>query len=183
MADRRKIRSDREIRRVFLALLQKKGIERITVKEITDGADIGRSTFYLHYHDVYELYETIERETLNDLYVIFCDKRGATAQEVILNRVTASIDYIYDNIELIRLIFSSYGSLHKLQQYCAKYLFADYYLDNKEAYGIIETNFIAWGVVGVLESWVGNDSKIEKTQLADILIKILTGFTASSLSN
>ena len=45
----------------LLSLLEKKDIEYITVTEITKKAGVNRSTFYLHYDDVYDLLEeTIE---------------------------------------------------------------------------------------------------------------------------
>ena len=45
----------------LLSLLEKKDIEFITVTEITKKAGVNRSTFYLHYDNVYELLEeTIE---------------------------------------------------------------------------------------------------------------------------
>lgn len=45
----------------LLSLLEKKDIEFITVTEITKKAGVNRSTFYLHYDDIYELLEeTIE---------------------------------------------------------------------------------------------------------------------------
>ena len=45
----------------LLALLEKKDLEFITVTEITKKAGVNRSTFYLHYDNIYELFEeTIE---------------------------------------------------------------------------------------------------------------------------
>ena len=46
----------------LLCLLEKKDIEFITVKEICKKAGVNRSTFYLHYENIYELLaETIEK--------------------------------------------------------------------------------------------------------------------------
>ena len=52
----------------LLSLLEKKDIEFITVTEITKKAGVNRSTFYLHYDNIYELLEeTIEN--LNKQFV------------------------------------------------------------------------------------------------------------------
>ncbi len=48
----RRVRRTRELlRSALLSLVQEKGYDRITVQDILDRADIGRSTFYAHYRD------------------------------------------------------------------------------------------------------------------------------------
>jgi AcrR family transcriptional regulator len=49
--DRRVRRTRDLLRRALLSLIQEKGYDRITVQDILDRADIGRSTFYAHYRD------------------------------------------------------------------------------------------------------------------------------------
>jgi AcrR family transcriptional regulator len=43
------------LREAFFALILEKGYEAVTVEEITERADLGRTTFYLHYHDKEDL--------------------------------------------------------------------------------------------------------------------------------
>ena len=40
-------------------LLNRKTLNKITVKDITDDCGVNRQTFYYHFHDVYELVEWI----------------------------------------------------------------------------------------------------------------------------
>lgn len=48
----RRVRKTRELlRSALLALILEKGYYRITVQDILDRADVGRSTFYAHYRD------------------------------------------------------------------------------------------------------------------------------------
>lgn len=59
--DRRKARTRRLLREALFALMLEKGYETITIEDITERADIGRTTFYLHYKDKEELLlESIE---------------------------------------------------------------------------------------------------------------------------
>ena len=52
----RRVRRTRELlRRALLDLILEKGYDRITVRDILDRADVGRSTFYAHYRDKDEL--------------------------------------------------------------------------------------------------------------------------------
>ena len=47
--DRRQKKTRKAILSSFRALLEKRRYDRITVQEIIDGADVGRSTFYSHF--------------------------------------------------------------------------------------------------------------------------------------
>ena len=48
----------------FLERLEEKPVNRITVREVCDGAGINRSTFYKYYHDCFDLMEQLENEAL-----------------------------------------------------------------------------------------------------------------------
>jgi AcrR family transcriptional regulator len=53
--DRRRVRTRQMLRNALLELIDEKGYESVTVQEITDRADLGRATFYLHFKDKDEL--------------------------------------------------------------------------------------------------------------------------------
>lgn len=55
----------RVIKESFLALLHEKPINKITVKEVCEAAEINRATFYSHYSDCFALMESIEQELLD----------------------------------------------------------------------------------------------------------------------
>lgn len=61
MADRRVQKTKAAIREAFLALLDKKPLEEITVTELAKEANIERKTFYLHYNNIGEIVEEIEQ--------------------------------------------------------------------------------------------------------------------------
>ena len=59
--DLRQQRTKRSIVNAFLALRSERPLEKITVRELSERAEIHKATFYLHYHDVYELSEQLEK--------------------------------------------------------------------------------------------------------------------------
>ncbi|MDN6618009.1 MAG: TetR/AcrR family transcriptional regulator, partial [Enterococcus sp.] len=69
--DRRTIKTRTAIKSAFLAILKEKSINKITISELSEKANIGRGTFYLHYHDLYDLYESIEQDLYAELVEIF----------------------------------------------------------------------------------------------------------------
>jgi AcrR family transcriptional regulator len=55
MVDRRVQRTRRLLHKALMSLILEKKYESITVQEILDRADVGRSTFYMHFRDKDEL--------------------------------------------------------------------------------------------------------------------------------
>jgi len=53
--DRRILRSKKALRDALVELIQEKGYDTVSVEEITQRANVGRATFYLHYKDKEEL--------------------------------------------------------------------------------------------------------------------------------
>ena len=59
----------------FKELIMKMPFEKITVKMITDGADVIRPTFYKHFQDKYEVMEQMDYEEIDCLwYSVWYDK-------------------------------------------------------------------------------------------------------------
>jgi AcrR family transcriptional regulator len=61
-ADRRARRSIRLLKQSFRELVSEKGFSSVTVQDITDRADVNRSTFYAHFTDKYALLDEIIRD-------------------------------------------------------------------------------------------------------------------------
>ena len=57
----------RNIRTVFIELVNEKPIDNITVKELCERALINKATFYLHYENMGELIATFEDEFVNEI--------------------------------------------------------------------------------------------------------------------
>ncbi len=60
-------RTRKKIADAYIALMQSKTYDRITVREIIDRAEITRSTFYAYFDDIYSLLEHIESSFLSGI--------------------------------------------------------------------------------------------------------------------
>ena len=63
----RVIETKERIRDAFFDLYATKKIERISIKEITEKAQLNRGTFYVYYKDIYDLLEKTEDELIEEL--------------------------------------------------------------------------------------------------------------------
>ncbi len=62
--DIREKKTKRSIYNAFLELRSKKPLEKITVKELSEAAEISKATFYLHYKDIYDLSDQLQSDLL-----------------------------------------------------------------------------------------------------------------------
>lgn len=66
--DLREKKTRRSITNAFLELRSRKALERITVKELSELAEISKATFYLHYKDIYDLSEQLQNEVIENIF-------------------------------------------------------------------------------------------------------------------
>ena len=69
--DRRVLRTKKNIRQAFLHLLSEKSLSQITVKELSNLADINRKTFYMYYSNIEDILAELEDELVPKLVHVF----------------------------------------------------------------------------------------------------------------
>src|SRR5262245_57294331 len=75
--DRRSVRTRRNLGDALVALILRKGYEAITVQDIIDEADVGRSTFYMHYTGK----EDLLRASFDTLRAVLAEAAAARDRE------------------------------------------------------------------------------------------------------
>ncbi len=65
--DLREKKTKRSIKNAFLQLRAQKPLERITIKELSELAEISKATFYLHYKDIYDLSSQLQTEVIQNI--------------------------------------------------------------------------------------------------------------------
>lgn len=66
-SDLRVTKTRRLIKAAFLDLVQAKPVQKVTVTELAKRAEISKGTFYLHYVDIYDLYNQMVKETVSKI--------------------------------------------------------------------------------------------------------------------
>ena len=91
--DLRYIKTEKAIRKTFHELLQEKDISKITVKELTERAEINKTTFYAHYETLPDLVNTLETENIN--YII----NNLDQVQLLYTNPDLFIDNLYHNLK------------------------------------------------------------------------------------
>ncbi len=102
--DLREIKTKKSIKNAFIALRSKKPLERISVKELAALAEISKATFYLHYHDIYDLSDCLQKEVIENVL------NNITNPQLILTDSTAFTKELFNSFvpqqNLIEILFS-----------------------------------------------------------------------------
>ena len=102
--DLRTKRTKQNIINAFMELRQKKPLEKITVKELSELALINKATFYSHYNDIYDLSDQLEKETIDMILAEL-----PHPEELVSNpkRSTEELtSVLYSHLKIIDVIFS-----------------------------------------------------------------------------
>ncbi|KIL40954.1 TetR family transcriptional regulator [Gordoniibacillus kamchatkensis] len=65
--DRRVLKSQEAIKKAVLELMAEKNFDDITIRDISERANVNRGTIYLHYTDKFDLLDKIIEEHINNL--------------------------------------------------------------------------------------------------------------------
>lgn len=96
--DRRVVKTKREIRRALVEALETKDIEKITIKEIAERADVDRKTVYNYYACVQDILEELEDDIVKELEEKTRDLRYEAENPLAIFEALTSL--LQSNIEL-----------------------------------------------------------------------------------
>jgi len=174
--DRRTIKTKRVIKETFLELLESKSVGQITVAEITRKSDLGRGTFYLHYRDVFDLYDSIEGELCDDLVRLFDEAYPSSDPRNLIKFLDGMTRYVDDNRDIFILLTRQENKgqvFTNIKKAFNKKVLAE----PPELYSfrlnVVEAMFAVSGVVGVIEEWLLGELSLSRRQLSRMVLKLL----------
>jgi AcrR family transcriptional regulator len=104
--DRRVKRTQNLLAKALVALTLEKGYEAITIRDITQRADVGYATFFRHYHDKDALLEDVLDVVIDELMHVFF---MASSDENPLPDGPLLFRYVQQHSEVVRVLLSSWG--------------------------------------------------------------------------
>lgn len=110
--DRRVSRTRRQLRNALMALILERGYNAVTIEDITERADLGRTTFYLHFRDKEDLLVESMEEIAEDLkaQVEQIANLNIEAGRTLIIPVAVVFRHVEENRDLYRIILKGEGS-------------------------------------------------------------------------
>lgn len=104
MQDRRVRRTQKALARALVDLTLEKGYEAITIREITDRAEVGYATFFRHYHDKDALLKDVLDVVLDELIGLLQTPMNDTDHAT---TGTLVFRYVQEHSEVVHVLLSS----------------------------------------------------------------------------
>ncbi|MGN0631180.1 MAG: TetR/AcrR family transcriptional regulator [Ruminococcus sp.] len=168
----------------LLRLMETKNIKDITVRELTERANINRSTFYLHYSDINDVIKSIEQNLLRGFYEKLAeDNRVRTIQEEVYHFMEVVVMFLQENRHTLLIICGKNGD-NSFADALAGVTYRQTHLWFKNILGNnadperarLAEIFFNTGCVALLENWVKNGEAINPTAVLRLLFQlVLTG--------
>lgn len=166
------------LRNAFFELYAEKKIERISIKEITDRAQLNRGTFYVYYKDIYDLLEKTEDELLAELIMKLRDLIPRILREESLDPFLPPLEFYQRYSKFLKVLLGANGDpnfIHKIKTILKKTLKE---LLKKEQIPEVENmeyimEFVCSGQIGIISHWLANDMAISVNELGELIKKIL----------
>jgi len=177
--DRRVKYTKMVLRQSLLELMKSSPIEKITVKNICELADINRGTFYSHYSNPRALLEQIENDLFNDLkatldrYLTDADLTSGSYEMII-----EIIKCIEMNSDICKIILGEHGDHDYLkrivnlayEKFRESWIVNMWVRDDKLTEYFF--NFISSGSIGVIQLWIQSGMVDPPEILASMIDKI-----------
>ena len=173
--DRRVRKTKAQLRAGLARLMQKKSIKEITVKELVEEVDINRSTFYLHYTDIYQMLESIEAELMEEITHLVADY----PLDPLIEQIFTILDH---NKDICIALLGKNGDMAFVNR--IEKLIADTVLhrlsirlpkDNRDieyAYA-----FCLNGCVGMIKTWLSSENQESTQHMAELTHKLIDNTT------
>jgi len=183
--DRRVPRTRAMLQHALMFLIQKKGYEAITIKDICDAANVGRSTFYAHYTSK----DDLKRSGLDDhLRSLLVDRQRdvlATAGDIRARSLGFSLtmfEHARDHLNLYRALVGGRGGavvLGSIRQILSDLVRAELAATvDKKSEDVIPRELVVQYVVGaymaVLTWWLDGGAKLPAQRVDAMFRRLAT---------
>lgn len=181
--DLRVVKTRQLLKDALLTLIKEIDFDSVTVKKLTERAQINRSTFYAHFYDKYDLLEkTISDELLSFVKEV-APKSGEELTSVNIPKsiYLRATQYIYQHAEFFKIMMGENGISSFQQQFLQ--IIKRYMADHLEKFhpqpdemGIPREfliSYVAHAYIGVITYWLESEMQYSPQYVAEKLANMM----------
>ena len=171
--DRRVQRTRKLLREALMELVLEKGYDAITVQDITDRANLGRATLYLHYRDKEDLLYNSLEEIIDELTQLVESRIALATDGESLSPYQIAFTHAAENADLYRVLLSGQGATNlqaRLRDYIAGtvqlVIEANLPKGKPDVPVEVASNYLAGALLMHLEWWLRKDMPYSAEEMA-----------------
>lgn len=187
--DRRARRSRKLLKQSLLELMKEKSFSDISVRDIAEGADMNRGTFYLHYSGTAELLKSVEADLLEELQALIDAHMQETVDDGTVRPVLEPLlDFAVSRRETFAVLFAgseTSGFIQALQQVICRSgasVVDSWFRPKDSSQTVYYLSFLTWGAVGLLKEWFAQDMAMPREELLAVAQRMAEGSAAGLFS-
>jgi AcrR family transcriptional regulator len=177
-ADRRVRRTKKLLRDALVSLVLQRGWDAVSVKEVCEHADVGRSTFYAHFVDK----EDLLLSGFDDLHRSLLEQRSTRSTPLAF--AEALVAHARENVRLYRALLgrkSGQAVQRRFRDTVARVIELEF-----EELGVpagerpMATQFVSGGFTEMLLAWLDHPARMESAALAAAFRSLALGAVSAS---
>lgn len=177
--DRRVRKTKKAMTEALAELMLEKPLNNISVREISEIADINRGTFYLHYRDVYDMVDTLRGEIFEQFDEIVEKHIGSKNPDELFPLLVDLYNFLAENAKLVKVLIGKNGDagfVDKLKEVIREKCFADIQsrikIKKKNEYEYF-CSYIVSGCIGICSAWLEGGMKETPNEMAKMTGRII----------
>ena len=184
--DRRILRTRKLLRESMLQLFLERGYDDISIQDVTDKANLGRATFYLHYREKDDLLADVIKMQFEDFVATAPPLISPKTKSVDSKRIQHLFEYAESRYDFFRILMIGKGSVVG-SRYLQQAIRDDYKRDidrMQKEFGVVPTisrdfieNYYAGAMISLIYWWLENDMPFTPEEMAEMYLKV-NGFAA-----
>ena len=164
----------RRLRESLIKLVGKKPLSAVTVSELTEDADVNRSTFYFHYQDVNSMVLEMENRFLDDFSVAL-----TALEQKSHDFITILVKCLENHMDLCQLLLGKNGDIAFVEKMkalvaekCSK-IWKDAVPELSDMEAGAMDSFLIGGVMSTLQSWVLSENRVSAAEISEVLNRLV----------
>jgi|SRR5690554_1089593 len=178
-------KTEEAIKNALIILYNKKGsIDKITVKELCETADISRSTFYLHYQDLISIFEAVGDKFVISIKEMITQMKPEEDYDFLnfINNIFSAID---ESSELIHIGLSSEYPLvyidkfkNELENFIANTTDLNKVTSDRRQ-TLVEIRILVAGLIDFIIGLLRNENEVNLTEYSKLINNFLVRWVST----
>ena len=181
--DQRVIRTRRQLQASFIALVNERGFEAVTIRDVTAHAGVGYRTYFRHYKDTRDLLEDALAEFLEEVTQMLVPPDSLDMTE---RNVITMFQYIEKKADLFRAyyrspFFEDSKSMRAFSRKVTRNVFANTAIPSE----VVQSHFY-YSMMNLYRWWVENEMSISAENMGrhahDLIVRPIIALSAETIT-